>query len=363
MLKSVGEHAMLFDLKPGDTAFFPTTLGWMMWNFLVNYLGTGAKIVCYDGSPFYPDTGRLWQLAAEEGVTVLGLGSSYIEACRKNGVRPTADADLSAVRMILAGGSVLSPEGFDYIYENFTGGVQLSSATGGTEIMGCLVGANPWGGVRRGELQAPALGLDVAVLDADRQTVHGEKGELVCRSPFPSLPLGLLGDADGTRFHETYFSQNPGMWTQGDFAEAVADSGGYIVYGRSDATLNPGGVRIGTAEIYRQVDRIGEVLESIVVGQKWQNDVRVVLFVRLQEGAELNDALEDKIRATVRAGASPRHVPRKILAVPDIPKTRTGKIAEIAVRDVVNGEVVRNREALANANALDAFADRPELRD
>jgi acetoacetyl-CoA synthetase len=363
MLKSVGEHAMLFDLKPGDTAFFPTTLGWMMWNFLVNYLGTGAKIVCYDGSPFYPDTGRLWQLAAEEGVTVLGLGSSYIEACRKNGVRPTADADLSAVRMILAGGSVLSPEGFDYIYENFTGGVQLSSATGGTEIMGCLVGANPWGGVRRGELQAPALGLDVAVLDADRQTVHGEKGELVCRSPFPSLPLGLLGDADGTRFHETYFSQNPGMWTQGDFAEAVADSGGYIVYGRSDATLNPGGVRIGTAEIYRQVDKIDEVLESIVVGQKWQNDVRVVLFVRLQEGAELNYALEDKIRATVRAGASPRHVPRKILAVPEIPKTRTGKIAEIAVRDLVNGEVVHNREALANASALDAFADRPELRD
>jgi acetoacetyl-CoA synthetase len=363
MLKSVGEHAMLFDLKPGDTAFFPTTLGWMMWNFLVNYLGTGAKIVCYDGSPFYPDTGRMWQLAASEGVTVLGLGSSYIEACRKNGVRPTADADLNAVRMILAGGSVLSPEGFDYVYANFTGGVQLSSATGGTEIMGCLVGANPWGGVRRGELQAPALGLDIAVVDGDGAAVNDKKGELVCRSPFPSLPLGLLSDDDGSRFHETYFSQNPGMWTQGDFAEAVADSGGYIVYGRSDATLNPGGVRIGTAEIYRQVDKLEEVLESVVVGQKWQNDVRVVLFVRLQDGIDLTDALADKIRTTVRAGASPRHVPRKILAVPEIPKTRTGKIAEIAVRDLVNGEAVHNRAALANAAALDAFADRPELRD
>jgi acetoacetyl-CoA synthetase len=363
MLKSVSEHSMLFDLKPGDTAFFPTTLGWMMWNFLVNYLGTGTKIICYDGSPFYPDTGRLWQLAAEEGVTVLGLGSSYIEACRKNGVRPTAEADLSAVRMILAGGSVLSPEGFDYIYDNFTTGVQLSSATGGTEIMGCLVGANPWGDVRRGELQAPALGLDMAVLNAAGEPATGEKGELVCRAPFPSMPLGLLGDADGSRFRETYFSQNPGKWTQGDFAEVVGNSGGYIVYGRSDATLNPGGVRIGTAEIYRQVDKLEEVLESIVVGQKWQQDVRVVLFVRLSEGAELDDALTDKIRQAIQSGASPRHVPRKIVAVDDIPKTRTGKIAEIAVRNIVNGDPVRNREALANAAALDAFADRPELRD
>lgn len=363
MLKSVGEHCMLFDLKPGDTAFFPTTLGWMMWNFLVNYLGTGAKIVCYDGSPFYPDTGGLWQLAAEEGVTVLGLGSSYIEACRKNGVQPTADCDLDAVRMILAGGSVLSPEGFDYVYENFDDRVQLSSATGGTEIMGCLVGANPWGGVRRGELQAPALGFDMAILDAGGHAVHDDKGELVCRSPFPSLPLGLLGDEDGARFHETYFSQNPGMWTQGDFAESREASGGYVIYGRSDATLNPGGVRIGTAEIYRQVDKVAEVLESVVVGQNWQNDVRVVLFVRLQDGIEFNDALADKIRATVRAGASPRHVPRKIIAVDDIPKTRTGKIAEIAVRNLVNGDPVGNREALANASALETFVDRLELRD
>jgi acetoacetyl-CoA synthetase len=363
MLKSVGEHSMLFDLKPGDTAFFPTTLGWMMWNFLVNYLGTGAKIVCYDGSPFYPDTGRLWQLAAEEGVTVLGLGSSYIEACRKNGFTPDENLDLSAVRKIIAGGSVLSPEGFDYVYEHIASDVHLSSGSGGTEIMGCLLGSNPWGPVRRGELQAPALGMDMAVLNADGEPVNDEKGELVCQSAFPSLPLGLLGDDDGSRFRETYFSQNPGKWTQGDFAEAVENSGGYIVYGRSDATLNPGGVRIGTAEIYRQVDRVEEVAESIVVGQKWQSDVRVVLFVRTQDGVELDDALVDKIRQTIRSGASPRHVPRKIVAVPDIPKTRTGKIAEIAVRDIVNGDAVRNREALANAAALDAFADRPELRD
>jgi len=363
MLKSVGEHSMLFDLKPADTAFFPTTLGWMMWNFLVNYLGTGAKIVCYDGSPFYPDTGRLWQLAAEEGVTVLGLGSSYIEACRKNGFEPDAHLDLSAVRKIIAGGSVLSPEGFDYVYQHIANDVHLSSGSGGTEIMGCLLGSNPWGPVRRGELQAPALGMDMAVLNEDGEPVSDEKGELVCQSAFPSLPLGLLGDDDGSRFKETYFSQNPGKWTQGDFAEAVANSGGYVVYGRSDATLNPGGVRIGTAEIYRQVDKLEEVLESIVVGQKWQEDVRIVLFVRTQDGVELDDALADKIRATIRAGASPRHVPRKILAVDDIPKTRTGKIAETAVRDIVNGETVRNREALSNAAALDAFADRPELRD
>ena len=363
MLKSVGEHSMLFDLKPGDTAFFPTTLGWMMWNFLVNYLGAGAKIVCYDGSPFYPDTGRLWQLAAEEGVTVLGLGSSYIEACRKNGFTPDASLDLSAVRTIIAGGSVLSPEGFDYIYQHIAGDVHLSSGSGGTEIMGCLLGSNPWGPVRRGELQAPALGMDMAVLNADGQAVGDEKGELVCQSAFPSLPLGLLGDADGARFRETYFSQHPGKWTQGDFAEAVESSGGYIVYGRSDATLNPGGVRIGTAEIYRQVDKVTEIAESIVVGQKWQSDVRVVLFVRLRDGVDLDDALADKIRQTIRAGASPRHVPQKIVAVPDIPRTRTGKIAEIAVRDIVNGDAVRNREALANAGALDAFADRPELRD
>ncbi|NKB48237.1 MAG: acetoacetate--CoA ligase [Alphaproteobacteria bacterium] len=363
MLKSVGEHAMLFDLKPSDTAFFPTTLGWMMWNFLVNYLGTGAKIVCYDGSPFYPDTGRLWQLAADEGVTVLGLGSSYIEACRKNGFAPDQSLDLSAVRKIIAGGSVLSPEGFDYVYEHIARDVHLSSGSGGTEIMGCLLGSNPWGPVRRGELQAPALGMDMAVLDTGGAAISDAKGELVCRSPFPSLPLGLLGDADGARFQETYFSQNPGNWTQGDFAESVADSGGYIVYGRSDATLNPGGVRIGTAEIYRQVDKVPEVLESVVVGQNWQQDVRVVLFVRLQGGVELNEALADKIRATARAGASPRHVPRKIVQVDDIPKTRTGKIAEIAVRDLVNGDPVGNREALANADALDAFANRAELRD
>ena len=267
------------------------------------------------------------------------------------------------MRKIIAGGSVLSPEGFDYVYRHIARDVHLSSSCGGTEIMGCFLGSNPWGPVRRGELQAPALGMDMAVLNADGAPVSDQKGELVCRSPFPSLPLGLLDDDDGTRFRETYFSQNPGMWTQGDYTESRAASGGYVVYGRSDATLNPGGVRIGTAEIYRQIDRVEEVLESVVVGQKWQNDVRVVLFVRLQDGIALDDTLADKIRATIRAGASPRHVPRKIVAVDAIPKTRTGKIAEIAVRDLINGDPVGNREALANAEALDAFANRAELRD
>lgn len=363
MLKSIGEHALQFDVGPGDTAFFPTTLGWMMWNFLVNYLPTGAKIVCYDGSPFHPATDRLWQLAAEQGVTVLGLGSSYIEACRKADTRPGEDFDLSRVRTLLAGGSVLTPECFDFVYDRVAADVHLTSGSGGTEIMGCLLGANPWGPVHRGELQAPALGMDMAVFDPDGASARDAKGELVCRAPFPSLPIGLLGDDDGSRFRDTYFSQNPGAWTQGDFAETSSETGGYVVHGRSDATLNPGGVRIGTAEIYRQVDKVSAVAESIVVGQKWQNDVRVVLFVKLREGAVLDDALQDEIRQTIRDGASPRHVPRRIVAVDDIPKTRTGKIAELAVRDVVNGEPVSNREALANPDALDGFADRPELHD
>lgn len=363
MLKSIGEHILQYDLKPSDTAFFPTTLGWMMWNFLVNYLGTGAKIICYDGSPFYPDTSRLWQLAAEERVTVLGLGSAYIESCRKSGFVPDINLDLSAVRTIVSAGSVLSPEGFDYVYQNILRDVHLSSGCGGTEIMGSLLASNPWGPVHRGELQAPALGMNMAVLNPDGTPVHDEKGELVCRTPFPSQPLGLLGDADGSRLHETYFAQNPGVWTQGDFAEARADTGGYVVYGRSDTTLNPGGVRIGTAEIYRQVDLVDEVLESVVVGQQWQNDVRIVLFVRLQNEMALDDELIDKIRATIRSGASPRHVPRKVIEVTEIPRTRTGKIAEIAVRDLVNGGQIGNKEALANPHALEAFSDHPLLRD
>ena len=363
MLKSIGEHALQFDVGSGDTAFFPTTLGWMMWNFLINYLPTGAKIVCYDGSPFYPSTDRLWQLAAEQGVTVLGLGSSYIEACRKADTHPGTDFDLSRVRTVLAGGSVLTPECFDFVYERVAADVHLTSGSGGTEIMGCLLGANPWGPVHRGELQAPALGMDMAVFGPEGESTLNAKGELVCRTPFPSLPIGLLGDEDGSRFRDTYFSQNPGAWTQGDFAETSSQTGGYVVHGRSDATLNPGGVRIGTAEIYRQVDKIGAVSESIVVGQKWQNDVRIVLFVKLREGMMLDDALSDEIRQTIRAGASPRHVPRRIVAVEDIPKTRTGKIAELAVRDVVNGETVNNREALANPDALDGFADRLELAE
>ena len=361
MLKSIGEHSMLFDLKQSDTAFFPTTLGWMMWNFLVNYLGTGAKIVCYDGSPFYPKANRLWDLASEEGVTILGLGSSYIEACKKNGFSIEDKSKLKKVRTIIAGGSVLSPEGFDYIYEHISNNVHLSSASGGTEIMGCLLGSNPWGPVRRGELQAPALGMDMAVINADGDVIDEEKGELVCRTPFPSMPLGLLNDENGSRFEETYFSQNPGMWTQGDFAESRSYSGGYVVYGRSDATLNPGGVRIGTAEIYRQVNKIEEILESVVVGQEWQKDIRIILFVQLKDNLALTRLLSEKISDTIRKGASPRHVPRKIIAVDDIPKTRTGKIAEIAIRNLINGFPINNREALANPDSLDIFTGLSEL--
>ncbi|MBC94022.1 MAG: acetoacetate--CoA ligase [Rhodospirillaceae bacterium] len=361
MLKSIGEHSMLFDLKESDTAFFPTTLGWMMWNFLVNYLGTGAKIVCYDGSPFYPKTNRLWDLASEEGVTILGLGSSYIEACKKNGFKIENKSKLKKVRTILAGGSVLSPEGFDYIYEKISSDVHLSSASGGTEIMGCLLGSNPWGPVRRGELQAPALGMDMAVINTNGNIIDCEKGELICKSPFPSMPLGLLNDEDGSKFEDTYFSQNPGMWTQGDFAESRSYSGGYVVYGRSDATLNPGGVRIGTAEIYRQVNKVEEVLESVVVGQQWQKDIRIILFVQLKDNLSLTSLLYEKISETIRKGASPRHVPRKIIAVDDIPRTRTGKIAEIAIRNLVNGFPINNREALANPNSLDVFNGISEL--
>ena len=363
MLKSVSEHSLLFDLKPTDTAFFPTTLGWMMWNFLVNFLGTGAKIICYDGSPFFPHKEKLWQLAVDEKVTILGLGSSYIEACKKSNFIPSKNMNLSQVRVIIAGGSVLSPEGFSYIYKNITDDVQLISASGGTEIMGCLLGSNPWGAVYQGELQGPALGMDMAVVNEEGKKIEDQKGELVCLSTFPSLPIGLLGDDDGSRFRNTYFSKNPGMYTQGDFAESKSFSGGYIVYGRSDATLNPGGVRIGTAEIYRQVDKLKEVEESVVVGQNWQNDVRVVLFVLLKKNENLSESLIQKISSEIKNGASPRHVPRKILQVNEIPKTRTGKIAEIAVRKIVNGEEISNIESLINPESLDEFKNRIELKN
>ena len=334
----------------------------MMWNFLVNFLGTGAAIVVWDGAPAWPDMAQLYRLAAEEQVTLFGLSSAFFEASRKAGLRPGEAFDLSAVRMLLAGATVCPPESFDYVYDAVCPHAPLVSATGGTDILGCFVAANPWGPVRRGELQAATLGMDIAVFDGTGNAVVGEKGEMVCRGPFPTTPLGFLGADGAARYHATYYERFPGVWAHGDFAEA-RPGGGFVMHGRSDATLNPGGVRIGTAEIYRQVDKIAAVAEAVVVGQRWQGDVRIVLFVRLVDDAGLDAALEDEIRTTIRAGASPRHVPRRIVVVDDIPKTRTGKIAELAVRDAVNGDAVGNVEALANAGALALFTNRPELQD
>jgi acetoacetyl-CoA synthetase len=332
----------------------------MMWNWLVSCLASEATLLLYDGSPFHPEPAVLFDLAAVERATVFGTSAKYIDATAKAGLAPVRTHDLAALRTILSTGSPLAAESFDYVYERVHPDICLSSICGGTDIVSCFVGGNPTGPVWRGEIQARCLGMAVEVFDEKGRPVLGEKGELVCTKPFPSMPLGFWNDPDGARYHAAYFEHYEGVWSQGDFAELTLH-GGAIIHGRSDAVLNPGGVRIGTAEIYRQVERIDAVLESLVIGQEWQGDTRVVLFVRLRDGISLDDALVDRIRRRIRQNASPRHVPARVIAVADIPRTRSGKIVELAVREVVHGRPVRNREALANPEALDLFADLPEL--
>ncbi len=361
LIQHLKEHRLQSDIGPGDRVFYFTTCGWMMWNWLVSALASGASLMLYDGSPFHPSSMALCDYAEEEGMTFFGTSAKFIDACNKAGVRAAAGHRLGALRTLASTGSPLLPEGFDYVYRQVKGDLCLSSISGGTDIISCFVLGNPIGPVWRGEIQAPGLGMAVEVFDESGRPVVGEKGELVCTRPFPSMPVGFWNDPDGAKYRAAYFERYPGVWRHGDWIERTKH-GGFVIYGRSDAVLNPGGVRIGTAEIYRQVEQLEEVEESIVVGQDWQGDQRVVLFVKLRGGLALDGALEKRIRERIRANTTPRHVPAKILQVAEIPRTRSGKIVELAVRDVIHGRPVKNKEALANPEALAHFADRVELR-
>jgi acetoacetyl-CoA synthetase len=364
LLKHLCEQQLHCDLKPGDRLFYFTTLGWMMWNWLASGLATGATLLLYDGSPFVGQGRILFDYADAEGITHLGTSAKFIDAIAKAGVEPAKTHRLEKLRTVLSTGSPLAPEGFDFVYRSIKRDVCLSSISGGTDICGCFVLGNPILPVWRGEIQCRALGLKVEVFDENGRSVERRKGELVCTAPFPSLPLGFWNDPHGEKYRAAYFERFPGVWTHGDWCEITAHDG-MIIYGRSDAVLNPGGVRIGTAEIYRQVEQLDEVTESLVIGQTWPpgeiGDVRVVLFVKLREGLVLDEALVVKIKRRIRENTTPRHVPAKVLQVPDIPRTKSNKIVELAVRNVVHGRPVKNLEALANPEALEHFRNRPEL--
>jgi acetoacetyl-CoA synthetase len=360
LLKHLCEHHLHADVKRGDRLFYFTTCGWMMWNWMVSGLACGATLVLYDGSPFHPGPERLFDLADAAGIDIFGTSAKYIDAVKKSGLEPIRTHDLASVRSILSTGSPLVPESFDFVYRSIKRDLCLSSITGGTDILACFALGNPTLPVWRGELQCLGLGLDVQAFDESGRPVRGEQGELVCVRPFPSMPVGFWDDPHGDRYRAAYFEKFPGVWCHGDWVK-ITEHGGLVVYGRSDATLNPGGVRIGTAEIYREVEQLADVMESLVIGQDMDGDVRVVLFVVLREGLTLDDALRERIRKQIRANTTPRHVPARIVQVPDIPRTKSGKIVELTVRDVVHGRTVKNNEALANPQALEHFRDRPEL--
>ena len=361
LMTLIKEHQLHVGMKESDRVFYFTTCGWMMWNWLVTALASGAALMLYDGSPFAPDEKAMFDYAQAEKFTLFGTSAKYIDAVRNTGLRPIETHDLSSVRMIGSTGSPLAPENFDFVYSGIKSDVHLSSMSGGTDLMGCFVIGVPWKPVYKGEIQGPALGMDVQVWDDDQNPIRGKKGELICAHPFPSMPIGFWGDDTGERYHNAYFAQFSNVWCHGDFAE-VTPTGGMIIHGRSDATLNPGGVRIGTAEIYNQVEQIDAVEEGLCIGQDWEGDARVILFVRLREGLKLDATLEAEIRKRIRTGASPRHVPAKIIQVADIPRTKSGKITELAVRDVVHGRIVKNKEALANPEALELFFDLEALK-
>jgi acetoacetyl-CoA synthetase len=361
LLQHLKEHVLHTDISAADRLFYFTTCGWMMWNWLVSGLAAGATLILFDGSPFFNEGRVLWQMAETEHVTVFGTSAKYISALQKAGVRPKDEFSLPALRALLSTGSPLAPESFDYVYDAVADDIQLASISGGTDILSCFVLGNPVLPVRRGELQCRGLGMAVEIWNDAGQPVVGEHGELVCTRPFPSTPVGFWNDADGSRYKAAYFERFDGIWAHGDFAE-LTPAGGMVIYGRSDAVLNPGGVRIGTAEIYRQVEKLDEIVESIAIGQNWNDDVRVVLFVILRDGVELDDRLRQRIRTVIRENTTPRHVPSKIVAVPEIPRTKSGKIVELAVRSVVHGDAVKNTEALANPEALAHFADIDELQ-
>ncbi|WP_024333930.1 acetoacetate--CoA ligase [Desulfotignum balticum] len=349
------------DLKKEDTIFYFTTCGWMMWNWLTASLSVGATLVLYDGNPFHPGPDALWQMAQDEKITVFGTSAGYIEALKNAGVKPGSQFDLAPLKSVLSTGSPLSDENFKFVYEHVKSDLQLASISGGSDLNGCFALGNPIGPVYTGELQCRGLGMAVYAYDDNGQPVVDQQAELVCTAPFPSMPIYFWGDEDGSKYHSAYFDQFPGIWTHGDFIK-VTPRGGVIMFGRSDATLNPGGVRIGTAEIYRRLDAMPELEDSVVVGQSWNNDVRVILFVKLAQGYDLTPELEAKIRADIRANASPRHVPAKIIACPDVPYTLNMKKVELAVKKVIEGKEVKNKDALKNPEALDFFEDLTELK-
>jgi acetoacetyl-CoA synthetase len=361
LLQHLKEQRFHCGLEKGERFFYFTTCGWMMWNWLVSGLASGATLCLYDGSPFHPDGNVLFDYAAEEQFAFFGTSAKYIDAVRKGGFTPKTTHDLSSLRMMTSTGSPLSPEGFSFVYEGIKGDIHLASISGGTDIVSCFVLGNPLKPVWRGEIQGPGLGLAIDVWDDEGRPVRGEKGELVCTKAFPSMPIMFWNDPDGAKYRAAYFERFDNVWCHGDFAEWTAHDG-IVIHGRSDATLNPGGVRIGTAEIYNQVEQMEEVLEALCIGQDWDDDVRVVLFVRLAAERALDEDLVKAIKTRIRTGASPRHVPAKVIQVADIPRTKSGKIVELAVRDVVHGRQVKNKEALANPEALDLFAGLDELK-
>lgn len=360
LIQHLKELVLHTDLKRDDTIFYFTTCGWMMWNWLVSSLAVGATLILYDGSPFYPDAGALWKLAQDMGITVFGTSPKYLATVEKAGVKPGKEFDLKALKTILSTGSPLAAENFDYVYRDIKQDVCLSSISGGTDIISCFCLGNPIGPVYAGELQCRGLGMKVESFDAQGQSVLNQKGEMVCTAPFPSMPVGFWNDPDMQKYKKAYFDVYPGVWRHGDYIE-IRDHGGVVIYGRSDATLNPGGVRIGTAEIYRLVEMMPEIQDSLVVGQDWDNDVRVILFVKLFKGFELDSRLMESIKRTIRENASPRHVPAKVVAVPDIPYTLNGKKVELAVRNVIHNEPVINVDVLANPEVLDYYRNIPEL--
>ncbi len=361
LLQHLKEHQLHTDVKSGDRLFYFTTCGWMMWNWLVSGLASEATLLLYDGSPFYPSGEVLFGFTEAEKMNVFGTSAKYIDALIKHKIKPAEKYNLDSLKALLSTGSPLSPQGFRYVYDKIKTDICLSSISGGTDIISCFALGAPTLPVYQGELQCIGLGMNVKVLDDDgNECPRGEKGELSCVSPFPCMPVGFWKDDTGEKYHDAYFAKIDNVWCHGDYVE-MTERGGMIIHGRSDAVLNPGGVRIGTAEIYRQVEKLDEIIESIVIGQRWNNDVRVVLFVKLRDGIELTDDLKAKIRLTIKQNTTPRHVPGKILEVDDIPRTKSGKIVELAVRNVVHGEPIKNKEALANPEALEFFANREEL--
>jgi acetoacetyl-CoA synthetase len=361
LLQHLKELVLHTDLKREDTIFYFTTCGWMMWNWLVSSLAVGSTVILFDGNPFFPDPGALFQLAEDSKITIFGTSAKYLAEIEKAGVKPREDYDLNALKAILSTGSPLSVESFEYVYRDIKEDLVLSSISGGSDIISCFALGNPIGPVYAGELQCRGLGMKVEVFDENGMTIQEKKGELVCTASFPSQPIYFWKDENKEKYRSAYFDIFENVWLHGDFAE-ITENNGVIIYGRSDATLNPGGVRIGTAEIYREVEAFREITDSIVIGQPWENDVRVILFVKLREGKELTEDLKKRIKSNIRRNCSPRHVPAKIIHVADIPYTISGKKVEIAVRKIIEGQPVYNRDALANPDALDLYKDMPELQ-